>query len=520
MMRWCRIALAGLAAVVTNSGWRVAGAPAYEVPQSAASPGVAAAVMSDKAVAYLSGDRTKATLASLPPSAALLKGTPASDAVKDQFVLAHEAPAIDFALLPGQAVGHRLWSTWGDAVHGADGMFYGSIGDHDSPFGSTFVYRVNPKTKEVKLVVDVNKVMGNPSGKYTGGKIHCPLVEDGRGRLYFATYRGSAKGTSIEYGYQGDHFFRYDEHSGQTEDLGPLVPDATIPVLVYYAPTDMLYGEAQPALNNNGESGSIFFAYSLKEKKLRFTCPTGSAMTRAIVVAADGRVFWEHVKEDTKVEPAVKTETGRKPAAKQLAGKKPVVKKPIRLRNSNLGRYDPKSNTAAVTDVTIPGNGTLRAASRWDSQGTVYCLTSDGMLFDFDTRREKLTPWKSCFPTGALYTAVIKLDPTERYLYYVPASHGHSSETGSVVVQAEIATRKIKAMAFPAATIQEKFGYHLGGTFGTALSPDGSQLFIVWNGNIKGASRQTDFGLCSAMILHIPAADRSGAVPPIDREDN
>jgi sugar lactone lactonase YvrE len=49
-----------------------------------------------------------------------------------------------------------------------------------------------------------------------------------------------------------------------------------------------------------------------------------------------------------------------------------------------------------------------------------------------------------------------------------------------------------------------------GVAYGIALSDDGSQLFISFNGAQLPAGKQSEFGLCSALLLHIPESERSG----------
>lgn len=437
---------------------------------------------------------TEGKLETLPATAELLQPPAALDNVAGQYAIAKEAPTIDWAILPGQYDGVKLWSNWGDSIQGSDGKFYGTIGDHDDPFGISYVYRIDPATKGVKLVVDCNEISAKAKGKYTGGKIHGPLVEDGLGHLYFATYPGGGKGVSKEYGYEGDNFFKYDEKTGACEDLGPIVPNCGIPVLVLHGPSQMFYGIGLVGKDLGDIKADSFFAYDLKQKKLIYTHPTGLSLNRTIFVAPDGRAYF-----DTSIKAPASSDA---PAAPVVKGKKQPEP-----TEGFLNRYDPKTNTATLTDIKLPGSGKFRAASRPDKNGVVYGMTQDGVMFAFDTKTEKLTPWGPCFPAGTLYTAVLKLDPTEKYLYYVPASHGGSDKTGSVILQMTIATRQVKVLAFPYKTLKDKFNYHLGGTFGTALSRDGSQMLIVWNGN-KADRPKPDFGLCSVMIVNIPASER------------
>ena len=119
--------------------------------------------------------RTQTKLEKLPPSPLLLE-TPKG--VEGDFTVAAEAPSLEFALFPNQWEGARLWSAWGDSVW-ADGKFYAAIGDHDTPHGTAYVYRTDPETGLVDLIVDFRRATGADKGRYARGKIPAPICDAG-----------------------------------------------------------------------------------------------------------------------------------------------------------------------------------------------------------------------------------------------------------------------------------------------------------------------------------------------------
>lgn len=169
--------------------------------------------------------RASTRLAPLKPSKLLLK-TPKG--LPGGFTVARKTPEVEFAILPGQFAGARLWSGWGDVLAASDGRFYAAIGDHDAPHGTTFVYCVDPEEKTVTRVIDCNQIVPAPPDKYSPGKIHAPLVQTDDGGIYIFGYRGSVRRTGSETGYRGDWLLRYRPATGQTENLG--APMAQRPV--------------------------------------------------------------------------------------------------------------------------------------------------------------------------------------------------------------------------------------------------------------------------------------------------
>ena len=59
------------------------------------------------------------------------------------------------------------------------------------------------------------------------------------------------------------------------------------------------------------------------------------------------------------------------------------------------------------------------------------------------------------------------------------------------------------------AIAQEKYGYVPLGTFGSAVSEDGSKLYVTWNGNRGRAVRgRLRFDTCALTVIHIPESER------------
>ena len=428
------------------------------------------------------------------PAAPSLLQTPAG--VAGDFAAAKAAPTVEFAILPGQWKDGGLWSNWGDSLCGGDGAFYCSIGEHFAPYGNALVYRVDPTSKEVKMVVDFNEVVKGPKTDYAPGKIHCPLMDGGDGWMYFIGYRGSGAGLNDEHHYMGDPMLRYEYATGKAEQV-------SIPAAYYSVPSSVIVtSKTKKLMYGLGGGGAVrtpnstFFVYDMAAKKTIFMGGPAPDECRSILVAPDGTAYYS---------------TGRT-AAKAAKDGQPAEP----AKGGAFAKYDPKTNEVIVTDLKVPENGTMRAASRCNADGVAYCITHDGLVFSFDTKTEKITPITRTFePPCPLYTAVCKLSPDDRFLYVVPGSHGGGKVAGTPVVQIDVKTGKRKVIAFLQQYMRDQTKYRCGGSFGTALSADGSQLFICFNGRDLGnpkvswqSNEDLDFDQVAVVVLTIPESER------------
>ena len=103
------------------------------------------------------------------------------------------------------------------------------------------------------------------------------------------------------------------------------------------------------------------------------------------------------------------------------------------------------------------------------------------------------------------YVGSVSVDPTGRYLYYVPGAHGGSERDGTAVVQFDVASGQKKVIAFLEPHYTKKYGFTLKGTYGTAVDPAGDKLYVTWN--VSRGSRAWD--CCGMTVIHIPESERN-----------
>jgi sugar lactone lactonase YvrE len=399
---------------------------------------------------------------------ALLKGPDAGVPV------AKVAPVVDlylFADLP--AAPKALWSSWGDGCVASDGKYYAAIGNHldyDAGEGQSRVYSYDPATKAVKLVVNVRDVV--PDRNYAAGKIHARIDQGRDGWLYFATYYGKTPEKASEAtraSYVGSALLRYDPASGKTEMLGAPVPKQGVPTSVTDGRRMLMFGYA-------AYSGD-FFVYDLAKRELRFRGGGEKQRgSRNIMLDREGRAYFGQ-------------------------------------DDGSIAQYDAGTNQIAVTRAKLPGTaekgGTLRASSPPNGQGIVYGVTQGGTMFAFDPAAQTVTSLGENWP-GGQYTAVMVLSPDERFVYYAPGAHGGGARIGTPVVQWDVKSGQKKVLAFLNPLGRERLNYNVGGTYNMKIAPDGSKLFITFNGAMLDApgKKEQTFGLPCIAVVEIPKEER------------
>ncbi|MHA4844953.1 hypothetical protein ACX0G7_12350 [Flavitalea antarctica] len=406
---------------------------------------------------------------------------PGNVKLSEGVTIAKTAPEIDFLYLPGQTFPAKLWSVWGDgSTYGS--KYYTSIGDHDAPRGEGQIYEYDSKTKKVRLLMNVRKFLEEsgrlPAGMdYIPGKVHGRVDRGSDGWVYFSTHRGSTNdNTTDARGYKGDHIYRVDPVSGKKEIVVSYpMPKHTIPASVLDPRRMIFYGGTNPG--NDAENKEVWFiAYDVKNKKMLKKAPHGFDRY-AIFAAGSGCVYW-------------------KPLAAE--------KQPTKGQDLRGYKYDPKTNNITrVQEVPV-----VRACTEETKSGIVYGFTQDNNdLWAFDTRKEKLTTIGPAMVAVHSYVTSVDLDPvTERYVYYIPGAHGGAEIDGTPVVQYDLKTKKRKVIAFLSSFYKQKYQYTPDGTFSSAISPDGSILYITWNGMRPSPAK--GWNTTSLMAIHIPQSER------------
>ena len=383
--------------------------------------------------------------------------------------IAATAPTVDFLYYPEQTYAGNPWSVWGDGTT-TPGKYYSAIGDHRAPAGNAFVFEYDAATKAFRTLTDVKSVLNLAEGHYSPSKIHSRLDMGSDGWLYFATHRGSTRVTTDQYHFTGDWILRTNPTTGKTEivDSGP-VSKHSIPAGMLDPDRLIFYGGT--TAGDPADKSIMFFAFDVRAKKILHAVPQGP-YRYLIFAKSTGRVYY--VNED----------------------------------NGPLMRYDPGTGTPPVA---IPGSIGIRAATRETSDGFVYTVSSsgNGTLWRFNTRTEAIEALGKAEVATQDYVTSLDVDPSGRYVYYVPGAHGGSDKDGSAVVQFDVKTRKKKIIAFVHPFLRDKYGYTALGTYSSALSPEGDKLYITWNGNRLGPTRgRLAWDAVALTVIHIPKSER------------
>ena len=382
-------------------------------------------------------------------------------------VVAKTAPTVDFAFFPGQDYPGKPWSAWGDSL-AVNGKYYAAVGDHLAP-GNAFVYEYDPATKQFRQLVDVKKLLQLPDGHYAPGKIHSRLDLGSDGWLYCSTHRGSTRITTDANFYKGDWIIRCNPADGKSEIVAHApVPKHCIPCSVLDAKRLIYYGGTAPG-SDSDPLGIQFFAYDIREHKVLYSGPDGPARYMAFAPST-GRVYFNGSK------------------------------------SGDLLRYDPEKGGAPVRIAAAIG---IRAASDETKDGFVYTV-SEGkagkapVLYAFNTKTEQAEELGPASVGTQGYITSLDVDPSGRYLYYVPGAHGGSDKDGGAVVQFDVKTKTRKVLAFLSPFFAQKYGNTLKGTYGTALDPAGDKLYITWN-NSRGTKA---WDSVAGTVIHIPESER------------
>lgn len=393
----------------------------------------------------------------------------------DGVTIARTAPTVDFLYYDCQSYAGNPWSVWGDGCASGD-KYYSAVGDHKSPMGNAFVYEYNAATKKMRQLVDLRKLLKRPDGWYTPGKIHSHIDLGSDGWLYFSTHRGSTRvADNPANHFEGDWLLKAHPPTGKAEVVAhaPL-PMQCLPAgrldperLIWYA------GSA----DGHNKRAPQFLVYDLKHGKALYQDEHGPP--RALIVArSTGKMYFHS-----------------EPSSPRHAAS-----------GAKLLRFDPeKPDQPVQIDVALG----MRAASEETPQGLVYTIDGDS-LWSFNVKTEKAEHLGSAIVAKQSYTTSIDADLTGRYLYYIPGAHGGSERDGTPIVQYDTKHRTRKVLCFLHPVLWKECGYVPIGTFGSCVSPDGSKLFVTWNGahEIADASAKVPFRSVAMTVIHIPEAER------------
>ena len=400
-----------------------------------------------------------------------------------EFIVAKEPPTIDFAFHDNLGAGasqRRLWSSWGDICVAEDGRVYMGIGDHGQDAkgdARCFLYCWDPRAKELSQIVDMNKVVPHRPGQPAWSKVHAKIDEGPGGKIFFScTLNAGTRAGNPEYQWNeklpGGQLYQFDPETKKTTVF------ASLPAKRCSATS--LYDEKRNTwwCNLEAGEGDALFGMNLKTGEIIYQGKDGEVgFNRNFALGENGEIYFNG-------------------------------------RDGKLMKLDPSTKTIEETGQTFPDSPGMRASTRPTKAGEIFGTTHrTNQLFRFNTRTGKLELLGPTWGQGQ-YTTVVELSPDERFLYYLPGSHGQAFKYGTPVVQYEIATgtRKVLAFLHPAMSAM-RLAYVPAGTYGVKLSPDGDTLYVNFNGHALDGDRPAHmkpngFGLCAFAAIHIPASER------------
>ena len=397
------------------------------------------------------------------------------------FTVAKTPPMVKLAYhrdLGPDAMTRRLWSTWGDIGVAKDGRVYVGLGDHADDVGGNarcFIYQWDPKTAELKRVVDMNEVIPPANGQPAWSKVHAKIDEGNDGGIYFCcTLNDGNRAKLPTYKWNdtlpGAQIYRYDPATGKTAVFANL-PAKRCTATSLFDPVRNVWW-----CNLEAGEGNALWGIDMATKKPVFQAEDGSmGFNRNFALAKDGSIYFN---------------------GKDCIEHFDPVKKTITPMKSSFGKS--------------PG---MRASTRETKDGWIYGTThSTNQLFRYRPTDDKLELLGPVWLSGS-YTAVIELSPDEKYLYYLPGSHGGAFKDGTPVIQYDIAAGKQKVLAFLAPAFDKEHDYVPAGTYGLKISPDGGSLYVNFNGHPGDKNRPKNmkpigFGLTSFAQIDIPKSER------------
>ena len=348
--------------------------------------------------------------------------------------IAKTPPTVDFMYYPGQDYPGNPWCF--RAVGCAIGTkYYSATCDHLAPLGTAYLYEYDSATKKFRLLVNTAKFLRDsraipPGMNYTPGEVQTRIDLGSDGWLYYGTTRGSTRVTNDKNGYLGDWVLRTHPETAKTE-LVKAYPVSKHCILGSVLDPERMVFYGGTASGDYKLKQVKFFALDVNSKKVTTEFDPGFDRY-AIFSRPTGCVYWK----------------GHK--------------------------YDP--NTGHVTTADVPH---VRSATFETADGMVYGTSERSAdIWAFDVHKEKLTQVGPGAVATQGYVSAMHVDPSGRYLYYVPGAHGGASRDGTPVVQYDLKTKQRKVLAFLHRYYAEKYGHTLDGCFCSVLDPQGEKLYI------------------------------------------
>ena len=399
-----------------------------------------------------------------------------------EYTMAKTPPTVRLAFhdkLGPDAANRRLWSSWGDICVASDGRAYSAVGDHGDDAGGDarcFIYSWDPQRQVLEQVVDVNAHLPDTKPHSKWSKIHAKIDEGPDGKIYYSgTFNDGNKAGTEKYHFSekvpGGQLYRYDPSSGKSEVFANL-PPRRVTATSLVDPERGLWW-----CNLEAGEGQALFALDFKTGKPAFQSPDGTVgFNRNFALGRDGTIWFNGPE--------------------------------------TLMKYDPAKKAIVATKTVFPdASPGMRCSTHESKAGEIYGIThKTSMLFRLKTADGTVELLGPNWLAGS-YTAVCAMSPDEKFVYFLPGSHGGAFKDGTPVVQYDIKSGQRKVLAFLAAACEKELDYVPAGTYGMKMSADGSKIYVNFNGhptekNRPAKMKPTGFGLTAFAEIEIPASER------------
>jgi hypothetical protein len=425
--------------------------------------------------------------------------------VNKGMVIAKNAPLIEFGIVPHRPfffaappANNRVgpWSNWSQGnFHKASGKFYAAVGDHGAYDAHIYLVEYDPATQKIKMLPEINAVLGRKKTEFSEGKIHgwLDFYPADSSNLWFCTYWAKypePEEVDWQTGYEGGHIMSYNVATGDIIDYGVPLKRASWPYHRIDTQRGILY-----AVGMFGE----FLAWDIKEQKTLWAgyLPEGMGWwERAILIDENTGMVYTSNRNTADIQ------------------KHMVKYDPLKNRFFKLACHMPPDQETTQTGPAGGFNHLRAHTARRGPDGLFWCVTYSGELFTFDPVKEEVISKGINWPGKQRYTTSMDRSPGGRYIYYLPGGHGRAFVDGAPVIQLDTKSGSQKVLAFLYPYLYEKYGYVAGGTYCLKLDDTGERLFILWNGAFVDVNEQLKkenvdtFGQCSVMLLHIPQEER------------
>ncbi len=260
-------------------------------------------------------------------------------------------------------------------------------------FGNTAICFYDPKLDKVFFELELDKASAIYSNAETPGhgKIHGNIASDSKGMLYFAGYMGMSyihEFTRAYYpkSYAGGALIKYDPQTKNIDYFGIPCP--------YGATVGLYYDEKRNILNGISPDRAKFWRVKLSTMELN----------RYESLARMSRL-------EDRVREMIMDKDGFCYFANDVGG---------------LTKFDPDNETFTDIDIKLPGKLMDFRASVVSSKNVIYCISTDGFVWSFEPRTNKLEDLGHVIgmPDQPHYTPNIALDEEWGRLYFIAGNHG------------------------------------------------------------------------------------------------